>query len=245
MSHNTPRIRRLWPAAALALAAAAACVTAMALHDDPPAKTATVTPPDNGPGLLSFASPSTAPASATPPPKPASATPSPSAPPTRTASPAAPSPAKSPAPHSGSPKPARHGTSVRSVNYPDRYWHLGDGLVRLDPVTSAPDRRAATFTLVKGLADARCYSFATSDGTYLRHRDFLLRADSDDGSRLFEQDATFCPRGSSFSGATMLESVNYPGRFLRHQNFRLKLAAYENTGLFRADSAFLLVDGLA
>ncbi|MFF7974741.1 AbfB domain-containing protein [Streptomyces sp. NPDC007905] len=60
-----------------------------------------------------------------------------------------------------------------------------------------------------------------------------------------EQDAVFCPRTSSFSGAVMLESVNYPGRFLRHQDFRLGLDPYQNTDLYRADSAFLLVDGVA
>ena len=64
---------------------------------------------------------------------------------------------------------------------------------------------------------------------------------SDDGSSLFEQDATFCARASSYSGAVMLESVNYPGRYLRHQNFQLKLDPYQNSDLYRADSAFRFV----
>ncbi|MFI5682787.1 AbfB domain-containing protein [Streptomyces sp. NPDC051636] len=66
-----------------------------------------------------------------------------------------------------------------------------------------------------------------------------------DGSSLFRRDATFCPRASSFSGAVMLESVNYPGRFLRHQDLQLKLDPYQDSDLYRADSAFLLVDGPA
>ncbi|MEV6023304.1 AbfB domain-containing protein [Streptomyces sp. NPDC052036] len=135
--------------------------------------------------------------------------------------------------------------SVRSVNYPDRYWQVNGDIVRLDPAGSASARRAATFKQVKGLADDSCYSFATADGTYLRHRDFVLRAETDDRSALFEQDATFCPRASSYPGAIMLESVNYPGRFLRHQNFRLELDPYQNSDLYRADSAFRLVDGLS
>ncbi|MGN5378292.1 AbfB domain-containing protein [Streptomyces lasalocidi] len=139
----------------------------------------------------------------------------------------------------------REGASVRSVNYPDRYWHISGDYVRLDPITSTADRRAATFTVVKGLANSGCYSFATADGGYLRHRDFLLRAEHDDGTDLFRQDATFCPRPSSVGGATMLESVNYPGRFLRHQNFRLKLDPYQDTDPYRADSAFRLVDAPA
>ena len=247
---RAPGTRRLWLAAALALVTVAACVTAIAAGGrTPPEKASPATTgaaTDDGPGLLSFASP---PARTTPPPKgesgmssgTASATASPS--PTPTA-PARPRTANSPAPHRTSTKPSARWRSVRSVNYPDRYWHIAGGQVRLDPVASASDRRAATFKLVKGLSDARCYSFATADGGYLRHRDFLLRAEPDDGSRLFRQDATFCPRPSSFTGATTLESVNYPGRFLRHQNFQLKLAPYQDTGLYRADSAFRLVGAL-
>ncbi|MET9446535.1 AbfB domain-containing protein [Streptomyces cinerochromogenes] len=244
MPENTPRARRLGLAAALALAVAAACVTVTAMNNQPTRTRATApaTPPDNGPGLLSFASPSPSPASTKPPatvgdPDPSPPPPSPTHP-KRT-------PAKSPAPSPRSPRPTEPRTSVRSLNHPDRYWHVSDGLVKLDPVTSPPARRAATFTRVKGLADARCYSFATADGSYLRHRDFLLRAEPADGSPLFRQDATFCPRPASSAGAVMLESVNYPGRFLRHRNFQLRLDPYQNTGLYRADSAFLLVDGLA
>ena len=137
-------------------------------------------------------------------------------------------------------------TSLRSVNYPDRYWHLSNGYVRLDPIGSGSEQREdATFKRVKGLADSSCYSFKTSDGRYLRHRNFLLHKDRDDGSALFRQDATFCPRPSSYSGAVMLESVNYPGRFLRHQNFQLRLDPYQYSGLYQADSAFRLVGGLA
>ncbi|MFF3449016.1 AbfB domain-containing protein [Streptomyces sp. NPDC002667] len=160
---------------------------------------------------------------------------------------------------SGKPAPAASGTtsrpgtasglkSVQAVNYPDRYWHLSGGQVLLDPVSSssaAPTRRAASFKLVPGLAKSSCYSFATVDGSYLRHRDFVLRADRDDGSALFREDATFCPRTAARSGAVMLESVNYPGRFLRHRNFRLVLGRHERDRLYEQDSAFRLVRGLA
>ncbi|SOD87419.1 AbfB domain-containing protein [Streptomyces sp. Ag109_G2-15] len=248
---RAPGTRRLWLAGALAVATIAACVTAIAVndrtHDQQATPPATGAPTDNGPGLLSFASPST---STTAPPKGNTSMTSPT--PSTTASPtpthtadAKPTPAKSPAHHGSSRKPATDRRSIQSLNYPDRYWHVVGDYVKLDPVDSPSARRAATFTLVKGLSDARCYSFATADGDYLRHRNFLLRAEHNDGSRLFRQDATFCPRTSSVTGATMLESVNYPGRFLRHQNFQLKLDPYQNTDLYRADSAFRLVDGLA
>ncbi|MER6469797.1 AbfB domain-containing protein [Streptomyces collinus] len=254
---RTPGTRRLWLAGALALATIAAGATAIAVNDGAASgKTASPATPgaptDSGPGLLSFASPS------------AGATASSGAAPHRSggarSGAAAPSaagrasghpgrhttgPAKTPKPKESSPKPSSGRRSVRSLNHPDRYWHVSDGLVRLDPAGSTAERRDATFTVVKGLAKAGCYSFATADGGYLRHRNFLLRAEHDDGSRLFEQDATFCPRTSAFTGAVMLESVNYPGRYLRHQDFQLKLDPYQDTDLYRADSAFLLVAGLA
>ncbi|KUN78619.1 alpha-L-arabinofuranosidase [Streptomyces bungoensis] len=251
---RAPGTRRLWLAGALALATVAACVTAMAVNgrtsreEAPPAAGGAAT--DSGPGLLSFNSPSAGTSAS---PEGQKAVPS-----ATSQAPSSPAAHRSPSPRSDATKapggqgssthspagPAAGTRSVRSVNYPDRYWHIAGDFVRLDPVGSSPDRRAATFTLVEGLGDASCYSFATADGGYLRHRDFLLRAERDDGSRLFEQDATFCPRASAFSGAVMLESVNYPGRFLRHQNFQLKLDPYQNTDLYRADSAFRLVDGL-
>ncbi|MFE2536798.1 AbfB domain-containing protein [Streptomyces sp. NPDC059371] len=146
------------------------------------------------------------------------------------------------------PRPASGLKSVQAVNYPDRYWHLSDGQVRLDPVgssSSAATRRAASFKVVAGLAKSSCYSFATVDGSYLRHRDFVLRADRNDGSALFREDATFCPRASSRSDAVMLEAVNYPGRFLRHRNFQLVLGRYERDRLYGEDSAFRLVRGWA
>ncbi|WP_405874117.1 AbfB domain-containing protein [Streptomyces sp. NBC_00005] len=250
-----PGTRRLWLAGALALVTIVSCVTAIAVMDngsdgpsraskDPSsAESATV------PGLISFATPSTT----EPAGKSGLATgrPSTSTAPQENGSPSAAGgakPSKSSTSHASSPaepKPSATYRSVRSVNYPDRYWHVSGDFVKLDPITSASARQDATFKAVKGLADSSCYSFATTDGTYLRHRNFLLRSERNDGSALFKQDATFCPRASSYSGAVMLESVNYPGRFLRHQNFQLKLDPYQQSDLYRADSAFRLVGGLA
>jgi hypothetical protein len=155
---------------------------------------------------------------------------------------------------SGKPGPTASATrqasglkSVQAVNYPDRYWHVSDGQVLLDQVSSSSStatRRAASFKVVAGLARSSCYSFATTDGAYLRHRNFVLHADRDDGSSLFREDATFCPR-TSRSGAVSLESVNYPGQFLRHRNFQLVVGRYERDRRYGEDSAFRLVGGLA
>lgn len=253
---RAPGTRRLWLAGVLALATVVACVTAITVMDNgtddrsrasgDPSSTSSATVP----GLISFATPSmtgtTAPSGKS---GLSSAQPTKSSAPGPQGSESAPAEStKSPSPHGSSsshPKPTSTWRSIRSVNYPDRYWHVSGGYVKLDPVRGSESREDSTFKVVKGLANSSCYSFATHDGKYLRHRNFILLADRNDGSSLFKQDATFCPRTSSYSGAVMLESVNYPGRFLRHQNFQLKLDPYQSSDLYRADSAFRFVGGLA
>ncbi|MEU9448463.1 AbfB domain-containing protein [Streptomyces sp. NPDC048277] len=276
---RAPGTRRLWLAGTMAIATVVACVTAIAVSHSTPDRASA--PPaadantDNGPGLLSFASPKASGTTAPPEGKSAMSSADSAGSPSATAtasgdgtagpkaSPSAAKPSKSSSSTGGSggsgssgsssgsggsggsnQQPTTSRTSVRSVNYPDRYWHVSDGFVKLDAPRGSESRADSSFTVVKGLANSSCYSFRMSDGRYLRHRNFILRAMSDDGSSLFKQDATFCPRASSYSGAVMLESVNYPGRYLRHQNFQLKLDPYQNSDLYRADSAFRLVDPL-
>ncbi|MFI6036813.1 AbfB domain-containing protein [Streptomyces sp. NPDC051315] len=257
---RAPGTRRLWLAGALAVATIVACVTAIGLNDQPADGTSaagrgrTTSDKETSAGLISFASPS---ASGSPTPSAGSGSPSPSASASVSASPRpqgsssprtsapASAPTASPTRGTSGSEPAAVRRSVQSVNYPDRYWHLSDGSVRLDVIGSGREQREdSTFTLVKGLAHSSCHSFRTSDGTYLRHRSFVLVKDRDDGSALFRQDATFCARATS-SGVIALESVNYPGHFLRHERFQLKLQRYEHNGQYGADSAFRLVEGLA
>ncbi|UUU34759.1 AbfB domain-containing protein [Streptomyces sp. CA-210063] len=138
--------------------------------------------------------------------------------------------------------------SVRSVYYPDRYWHLRSGVIQLDQVSSrsgSETREDSSFKVVSGLADSSCYSFRMTDGRYVRHQNFVLRAAGHDGSRLFKQDATFCPRSAYSSDSIMLESVNYPGHFVRHRNFQLRLERPEHSGQFFADATFQLVKGFS
>ncbi|MDF2704803.1 MAG: sig20 [Nonomuraea muscovyensis] len=100
--------------------------------------------------------------------------------------------------------------------------------------------RALTLRVVPGLAGSGGYSFVTSDGRHLRHRDFVIRFEADDGSALFERDATFRARPGAATGSVRLESVNYPGRFVRHRAGRLYLddAKGQDLAVFRSDSSF-------
>ncbi|MFD6289586.1 AbfB domain-containing protein [Streptomyces sp. NPDC060205] len=255
-----PGTRRLWLAGALLLAVLASTVTAVTVLDEdrgtsPKDRTENIsakdeplvaappvaaTAPSGKSGLAAPSASGSSPDGSTSPEKQqggAGPVPKPSA--------SASKPASGGKPPASEPSSARK--SVQAVNYPDRYWRVDHDSVRLDrvdPRGSSRTGQEASFKLVPGLADADCVSFSLGNGRYLRHAQFRLRADRRDGSALFEKDATFCPRPSAFSGAVMLESVNYPGRFLRHRDFRLRLDPYDNNRLYQADSAFRLVKGL-
>ncbi|MGW3125561.1 AbfB domain-containing protein [Streptomyces sp. NPDC001123] len=264
---RAPGTRRLWLAGTLAIATVVACVTAIAVShstaDNASSNPTASANTDKGPGLLSFASPSapgtTAPPkgtsgmSATSPSASTSATATATSPGTGPkSSPSSAKPSKS-TPSKGSSggsggsgqQPSSSGESVRSVNYPDRYWHVSGSYVYLDQPRGSESREDSTFELVKGLANASCYSFATHDGLYLRHQNFVLRAERNDGSGLFQQDATFCPQKSPYSDDVLFQSVNYPNYALRHKNFQLRLDPYGYNTTNRQDFFFDLVDGLS
>ena len=114
-------------------------------------------------------------------------------------------------------------TAGQTTNYVKH--NDADDLVVTAPITAgspAADKKDGTFVETAGLADAACVSFESVDkpGSYLRHQNFQLHLQPSDGSSLFAQDATFCPRAGNSGQGTSFESVNYPGRFLR---------AFENT----------------
>ncbi|MEU6801368.1 AbfB domain-containing protein [Streptomyces neyagawaensis] len=158
-----------------------------------------------------------------------------------------PKPSKSTSPTKKPPSTSVNRKSVQAVNYPDRYWHLSGGAIRLDQVgtySGSETREDSTFKVVSGLARSDCYSFRMADGRYVRHLNFRLRVSGNDGSNLFKQDATFCAMRSPYSDAMMLRSVNYPDRVLRHRNFELVLDPYGYNSGNRQDFLFRLVKGL-
>ncbi|MEU1189527.1 AbfB domain-containing protein [Streptomyces sp. NPDC005859] len=257
---RAPGTRRLWLAGGLAVATIVACVTAIALNDQPLDDTSkdrqgqTLSDGETGGGLISFATPSAS-GSATPAGrKSTSASPSGSPSPKASSSPKAQgssspnAPAKptagSPTRKPSDPAPSGDKRSLQSVNYPDRYWHVSGGLVKLDQPGGSESREDSTFVVVKGLSNSSCYTFATHDGKYLRHRDFVLRAERNDGSSLFKQDATFCPGYSGAPGAVLLQSVNYPNYALRQKNFQLRLDPWGYNTTNRPDFYFRLVSPL-
>ncbi|GAB4001026.1 hypothetical protein GCM10029992_35080 [Glycomyces albus] len=96
--------------------------------------------------------------------------------------------------------------------------------VRIDPNPSpAQDAR---FRLVAGLADSGGVSFESVNfpGRYIRHYDYDLRLEADDGSGTFAQDATFHHVSGLADGSwSSFRSHNFPGRHIRHYNYELRI----------------------
>lgn len=80
---------------------------------------------------------------------------------------------------------------------------------------------------------------------YIRHRNYWVRTDRAENSKLFKLDSTWkivrglCGKGISF------QSKNYPQLYLRHQNYRARIDRLQNTKLFKLDACFIPHTGLA
>jgi hypothetical protein len=98
-----------------------------------------------------------------------------------------------------------------------------DDAVVIAPVTggsSQTDKEDATFVATAGLANPSCTSFESVNkpGYYLRHQNFQLHLQPNDGSSLFSLDGTFCQGPGNSGQGVSFQSVNFPGRYLRNFN---------------------------
>jgi hypothetical protein len=96
-----------------------------------------------------------------------------------------------------------------------------DTKVVLDTITSSSSatlKADATWIVTTGLANGACVSFESDNesGYYLRHSGFELYLNSNDGSALFANDATFCPRAGNSGSDYSLMSNNYSNKYMRH-----------------------------
>ncbi|KOG52880.1 RNA polymerase ECF-subfamily sigma factor [Streptomyces griseoflavus] len=133
--------------------------------------------------------------------------------------------------------------SLESVDQPGLFvTYAGDfatlgGRVSEPGGAQAPQR--VTFTVIRGLADTRCVTLRAADGRYLRHQYLRLRLSTDDGSRLFREDATFCPRPGAVAGSVTLHAHNYPGSVLRHRDGGIWLDGSNGTRAFAGQASFI------
>lgn len=161
-----------------------------------------------------------------------------------TAGPTTPAPSTNPTPSatpSPSPSPSSSGPAVvplglRSLESVDRPGQF----LTYDGDFATLGSGAATFTVSKGLANSRCVTFRAADGRYLRHHYLRLRLSADDGSRLFREDATFCPRPGTVDGSVSLYAHNYPGSALRPRDGSIRLDGFNGTRTFTGQASFVV-----
>jgi hypothetical protein len=93
--------------------------------------------------------------------------------------------------------------------------------------SSALDKNDATWIVRRGLANDSCVSLESRNypGDFLRHSNFQLYRQPNDGSTLFRADATFCPQAGRNGQGTSFASYNFPTRFIRHHNNTMYVAS--------------------
>jgi len=99
------------------------------------------------------------------------------------------------------------------------------------PASSATVKQDATFVETAGLANPSCVSFESINrpGSYLRHQNFVLHLQPNDGSALFATDATFCTQPGNSGRGTSFQSVNFTTKFIRSYQGAVYLASNGGT----------------
>ncbi len=147
---------------------------------------------------------------------------------------ATPTPSATPSPSPSGPAVVPLGVrSLESVDRPGQFLAYDGDFATLSSGEAA-------FTVGRGLADSRCVTFRAGDGRYLRHHYLRLRLSADDGSRLFREDATFCPRPGTVDGSVTLYAHNYPGSALRPRDGSIHLDGFNGTRTFTGQASFIV-----
>jgi hypothetical protein len=111
--------------------------------------------------------------------------------------------------------------------------------------SSALDKNDGSWIVRRGLADNSCVSFESRNfpGDFLRHFNFQLFRQPDDGTATFRSDATFCPEPGKNGQGTSFRSANFPTRYLRHFNNTVYIASNGGSNAF--DSATSWADDVS
>lgn len=127
---------------------------------------------------------------------------------------------------------------LSSYNYPDRFVRHWEFRARTD--TNVSPLADSQFRVVTGLTGSGTVSLESANfpGYFLRHDNFEVWLEKNDGTARFAADATFHRRaGLSDSAGVSYESSNYPGRYIRHYDHLLYVQA-PSTATDRADATF-------
>ncbi|KAF9566057.1 glycoside hydrolase family 54 protein [Agrocybe pediades] len=114
-------------------------------------------------------------------------------------------------------------------------------------------KQQASWVVRTGLGNSACVSFESVDtpGSFLRHFNFQLMLNANDGSQLFGEDATFCPQAGLNGQGNSINSWSFPTRFFRHFNNQVFIASnggvhdFDSATLFNDDVSFVVSSGFA
>ncbi|MGW1323689.1 family 43 glycosylhydrolase [Streptomyces antibioticus] len=125
-----------------------------------------------------------------------------------------------------------------SANHPDRFVRHWEFRARIEAgVSPLADSQ---FRVVTGPAGTGTVSLESANypGYYLRHRNFEVWLERNDGTAAFAADAAFHRRtGLADTTGVSFESYNYPGRYVRHHDYFLYVQT-PGTVTDRADATF-------
>ncbi|MDR6977793.1 GH43 family beta-xylosidase [Streptomyces sp. 3330] len=125
-----------------------------------------------------------------------------------------------------------------SYNHADRFVRHWEYRARIEAgVSPLADSQ---FRVVTGLAGAGTVSLESANfpGYYLRHKNFEVWLEKNDGTSGFASDASFHRRaGLADSAGVSYESYNYAGRYVRHYSYLLYVQT-PSTATDRADATF-------
>jgi hypothetical protein len=114
-------------------------------------------------------------------------------------------------------------------------------------------QQQASWTVRKGLGNSACFSFESNDtpGSYIRHFNFALMLNANDGTKQFSEDATFCPQAGLNGQGNSIRSWNFPTRYFRHYN-NVGYAAsnggvhtFDATAVYNDDVSWVISAGFA
>ncbi|OAQ66445.1 alpha-N-arabinofuranosidase precursor [Pochonia chlamydosporia 170] len=159
---------------------------------------------------------------------------------------------------SGPPLRAGASISLRATTSccTNRYLTHTGAVVNTQVVTSSSSdilKQEASWTVRTGLGNSACFSFESHDspGSFVRHSNYELVVNANDGSKLFAEDATFCPQAALNGQGNSIRSWSYPTRYWRHYNGLGYIASnggphnFDSPSVFNDDVSWVISAGFA
>ncbi|KAI1126842.1 Arabinosidase B [Nemania abortiva] len=135
-----------------------------------------------------------------------------------------------------------------TAGYTTRYITHTGSTVNTQVVSSSSTtalKQQASWTVRAGLGNSACFSFESKDtpGSYIRHYNFGLVLNANDGTKQFGEDATFCPQAGLNGQGNSIRAWGYPTRYFRH--YENTLYAASNGGVHTFDAAGVFNDDVS